>query len=137
MSRLENKVPPPVLVILVGLLMLAISFFVPRNAPVPLVQWVGISILLGFAGYFGIRAVRLFNRSETTIDPVRIDRASNLVTAGIYQVTRNPMYLGLALILCAWGVWLWSPAQVIGPDAGKVWRRIFAIQSDSLSLALT
>jgi protein-S-isoprenylcysteine O-methyltransferase Ste14 len=28
------------------------------------------------------------------------------VTSGIYSVTRNPMYLGLTLLLTAWGLYL-------------------------------
>jgi protein-S-isoprenylcysteine O-methyltransferase Ste14 len=115
MNFLENKVPPPALVILLGLVMYFASMFMPREAPQPLLQWVAIAVLLGFAGYFGIQAIGLFKQSDTTIDPVRIHRASSLVTTGVYQVTRNPMYVGLTLILCAWGVWLWSSVQLIGP----------------------
>jgi protein-S-isoprenylcysteine O-methyltransferase Ste14 len=115
MNFLENKVPPPALVILIGLVMYFASMFITSEAPQPLLQWSAITVLLGFGGYFGIQAIGLFKRSETTIDPVRIHRASSLVTTGVYQITRNPMYVGLTLILCAWGVWLWSLVQLIGP----------------------
>ncbi|MFM6992240.1 MAG: methyltransferase family protein [Rhodoferax sp.] len=117
MSRLENRVPPPALAIVVGLLMFLTSNFLPQREPNSLAQWIGIAALLALAGNFGIRAIRLFNRSETTIDPVRIHRASSLVTSGIYQVSRNPMYVGLTMALCAWCTWLWSPALVCGPVA--------------------
>ena len=58
-----------------------------------------------------------FRRASTTIDPVRIDGASKLVTAGIYQITRNPMYVGMALMLVGVGVALGSPPSLIGPLA--------------------
>jgi protein-S-isoprenylcysteine O-methyltransferase Ste14 len=40
------------------------------------------------------------------VDPTRPDHASTIVTAGIYSLTRNPMYLGFLLILAAWAAWL-------------------------------
>ena len=40
-----------------------------------------------------------FRRRDTTINPYKIDAASTLVTSGVYRWTRNPMYLGLLLVL--------------------------------------
>jgi len=40
------------------------------------------------------------------------DQASNLVTTGIYQYTRNPMYLGLLLILFSIGWYLQNLASM-------------------------
>lgn len=34
------------------------------------------------------------------------DESSDLVVSGIYKYTRNPMYLGLLIILCSWAVYL-------------------------------
>jgi protein-S-isoprenylcysteine O-methyltransferase Ste14 len=39
---------------------------------------------------------------------------SSLVSAGIYKVTRNPMYLGLLFLLTAWAAFLVSPGALIG-----------------------
>lgn len=39
-----------------------------------------------------------------TVDPTRPDRATSLVSTGVYRFTRNPMYLGFATILMGWGV---------------------------------
>ena len=50
---------------------------------------------------FGGAGVVQFLRARTTVDPHRANRASSLVTGGVYRVTRNPMYLGMLLFLVA------------------------------------
>lgn len=54
-----------------------------------------------------------FFKSKTTVDPTTPSKASKLVTSGIYQFSRNPMYLGLLLILLAWGLWLGNAFNVL------------------------
>ena len=44
-----------------------------------------------------------FRRFGTTHDPAHIQRASRLVTSGVFGYTRNPMYLGIATILARLG----------------------------------
>ena len=53
--------------------------------------------LLGaIAAFTGILA---FRAKGTTTNPSRPEEASTLVTGGIYKLTRNPMYLGMVIIL--------------------------------------
>lgn len=40
-----------------------------------------------------------FKRAQTTIDPLKPEKASSLVSNGIFQFSRNPMYLGMVFIL--------------------------------------
>lgn len=67
----------------------------------------GLLVILGL----GVDASALiqFRRHRTTIDPTRPARASALVTTGIYRVSRNPMYLGMATVLTGVAVWMGSP----------------------------
>ncbi|MDH5305282.1 MAG: isoprenylcysteine carboxylmethyltransferase family protein, partial [Gammaproteobacteria bacterium] len=41
-------------------------------------------------------------------NPLKPETASALVQSGIFGKTRNPMYVGLLLILSGWAVWLES-----------------------------
>ena len=50
----------------------------------------------------------LFFKARTTFHPLQADRTSTLVTSGMYRVTRNPMYLGLLLLLIGWAILLGS-----------------------------
>jgi len=53
-----------------------------------------------------VLAVLAFRRAGTTVNPMNPDSSSSLVVSGIYTRSRNPMYLGLLLILLAWGMYL-------------------------------
>jgi protein-S-isoprenylcysteine O-methyltransferase Ste14 len=115
MSKLENRVPPPFLLLIVGAAMYGASFLTMKVAIDDTLRWIVCGVILSVAGLFGPTAFRTFGKANTTIDPVHIDRASSLVTVGIYQYTRNPMYVSLTLILCAWSIWLSSPVLLVGP----------------------
>jgi len=55
-----------------------------------------------------------FRRARTTINPLRPETSSQLVTAGIYQYSRNPMYVGMCCQLAAVAVFLAAPASLLG-----------------------
>jgi protein-S-isoprenylcysteine O-methyltransferase Ste14 len=54
-----------------------------------------------------------FRRARTTVNPMTPSASSSLVTAGIYTVTRNPMYLGFAMFLLGWGIFLANPVSLL------------------------
>lgn len=56
-----------------------------------------VLFLLGFG--ILIMAARSFKEHNTTINPIKIETASSLVVSGIFNYSRNPMYLGMVLIL--------------------------------------
>jgi protein-S-isoprenylcysteine O-methyltransferase Ste14 len=57
--------------------------------------------------------IREFSRLETTVNPLDLTESTRLATQSIYRYTRNPMYLGLTLILVGWGLHLDSPVNVL------------------------
>ena len=56
-----------------------------------------------------------FRRAKTTVNPLKPETSSSLVTSGVYRLTRNPMYVGLALVLLAWAVFLSCAWALPGP----------------------
>lgn len=49
-------------------------------------------------------AIIQFISSKTTTNPLEPEKTSTLVTSGIYNFTRNPMYLAMLLFLIAFGL---------------------------------
>ena len=94
---MNNKIPPPVVTLFFGLcIFFSRSHFPDFNNQILDVLSV-ISILLGIT--ILLLAVRLFNKQNTTVNPIKIEKASSLVVAGIFQYSRNPMYLGMLFVL--------------------------------------
>ncbi|WP_436515823.1 methyltransferase family protein [Ekhidna sp. To15] len=70
--------------------------------------FLAIGVLTAFSGIISFRL------KGTTVDPTKPDKASALVTGGIYSYTRNPMYLGMALVLIGGIIRIGSPIAVLG-----------------------
>jgi protein-S-isoprenylcysteine O-methyltransferase Ste14 len=115
MNVLENKVPPPIVALLIGTVMWAVA----RLSPLPEggSPWrPAIAWAVGGLGFLVVALGMLaFRRAKTTINPVNIGAASSIVTSGVYRYTRNPMYVGLALMLVSWAVHIAVPSMLVGP----------------------
>lgn len=127
----ENRIPPPILALAVGLGMLPFS----ADGPAPIWRIAGAVVVFLIAGAFGLPALRAFRRARTTIDPVRIDRADALVTGGVYRISRNPMYVSLTLLLAAWAIWLGGVWVWAGPVAVVLWLSRFQIRPEERAMA--
>ncbi|MFN3960548.1 MAG: methyltransferase family protein [Parvularculaceae bacterium] len=106
-------IPPPVLALACGGLM----WLVARQAPLPAVDFpgrLGLAAALAGAGLLiDLVSVAAFIRARTTVNPLAPEKANALVVEGLYRVSRNPMYLGMLLILLGWGLWLGQPLALI------------------------
>jgi protein-S-isoprenylcysteine O-methyltransferase Ste14 len=60
------------------------------------------AVLFSVALIIGLSAVFGFHRAKTTVNPLKPEASTALVTGGIYRWTRNPMYLAMLLVLIAW-----------------------------------
>ena len=94
---METKIPPPLVTLVFGMSI----YFSREMFPAIEIQYslyLGIFLLL--SGFFIlVSAVRLFRKDETTVNPLSPEQATKLVTDGIFKYSRNPMYLGMAVVL--------------------------------------
>ncbi|MXV08206.1 isoprenylcysteine carboxylmethyltransferase family protein [Xanthomonas sp. LMG 9002] len=104
------RVPPPLLV-LVGA---AGAWVAARAWPAPTLLLPGqraLGVVLIVAGVIAnVAPKRHFRRAGTTVNPLQPHRASALVQSGLHRHSRNPMYVGHALMLLGWLLWLGHPA---------------------------
>ena len=106
MNALELKIPPPLQVIITATAMYGVSKTLPMlKFSVTGSKW--LSVGLGITGLsVAAMGVTQFKKAQTTVNPKTPENATHLVTSGIYQYTRNPMYVGLVLILLGWALYL-------------------------------
>jgi protein-S-isoprenylcysteine O-methyltransferase Ste14 len=113
MKFLECKIPPALLfAIFTGLMWVIFKYLKSFSFSHPILPWIAkalfsIGILIGIAG------VREFWKRKTTVDPHRPDKASSFVKSGIYNYTRNPMYLGLLVGLIGILFYFANPLNIL------------------------
>lgn len=66
-------------------------------------------IVVGAGLMFGLAGVVAFRKAKTTTNPVEPSATSALVISGVYRLSRNPMYVGLLLMLLGWAIFLAHP----------------------------
>ena len=103
---MELKVSPVMLTFLLGALMWLAARHTTGFAVAPEWRWALLGTLGGAGLMVGMAGVWSFHKARTTVNPWRPQATSALVVSGIYRWTRNPMYLGLALALAGWGLYL-------------------------------
>lgn len=114
MTFLEHRIPPPIVALLCGTGMAFIAGGLPDLDAIARGQLVA-AIAIALAGLaICLAGVVSFRRAKTTVNPLKPETASSLVDTGIYRVTRNPMYLGFAMCLLGWMVYLDSVWAVAG-----------------------
>lgn len=113
MKKLETKIPPVVVFITAALLMKLISIYVPAIDIPEYARLLMTIIFLLWGGVMGLFGVISFLRVKTTVDPIKPEKASTLVDTGVYKISRNPMYLGLGLLLIAFAFYLKSIASLL------------------------
>jgi len=94
MQKLIDYRPPRIAMTFV-LIAVAVNVLIPLPIHPALPAAAGITGLLGFA--LMMRAWWLFRMTQTAICPTR--NSTTLVTHDVFSVSRNPMYMGMLLML--------------------------------------
>ena len=135
MHALDLKIPPPLVAVATGAVMWALSLL-PPVIEVPTLIRVAVALavatpggLFPLAGGIGLR------RAATTANPMKPQRASSLVTSGVFGITRNPMYVGLLFVILAWAAFLCSLwALLLGPAGFVLYMTHFQIRPEERAL---
>lgn len=106
MKFLELKIPPLLIFAIAFSLMWLTSLITNRADMNKTFRLVFSIISLAAGGSIALAGAIEFKKAKTTFDPLNPNLASLVVSTGIYQHTRNPMYLGLLFGLLAWTSYL-------------------------------
>lgn len=131
---LECRVPPPVVALVTAAAMHMLARTWPGGLPA---AWRPVGVATAVSGVaLALWAILSFRRAVTTIHPTRPHEASTLVVLGPNRWSRNPMYVGLLLVLVGWGVWLGSAAAFVVVPFAWGWLRRFQVLPEERALAV-
>ena len=124
------RIPP---LLLMMLIVVAMYFSAPFLPTITLYQTVSVYVaaivlVLGFV--IAVLAIWEFHRAKTTVDPIHVENTSQLVTSGVYSVSRSPMYVSFSLMLLAFVIYLRSPLLVSGVIFFVVYLNVFQIGAE-------
>lgn len=113
MHWLELKIPPLAVLLVFAVAMLGLSYALPELSR-SLVSAPAIALALAACGALVAAAgVVAFRQQRTTVNPLTPGASSSVVSAGVYRLSRNPMYLGFLLALAGWAVYLSNVAAAL------------------------
>ena len=106
MLRLELRIPPLAWVAGFAAAIAVVSIYVPLlRIEIPGHEYAAAA--LAFVGLSVAAAgVLQFRRARTTVNPMSPHKTSTVVSSGLYRWSRNPMYLGMALLLIGVAAWV-------------------------------
>ncbi len=107
----SDKILPPVYFLSAIILAVLLHFLLPMWKLVHY-PWLLFGLIPFSTGIvFNLLADQTFKKYDTTVKP--FERSEVLVTSGVFRVSRNPMYLGMQLILVGIAVMLGSLAPFV------------------------
>lgn len=129
---LELRVPPLVLALVCALAMGLLSRWVAgwrltMPWPLPALPTVAGAVVAG-------AAVQANWRARTTLNPMNPAQARSLVTDSVYRFSRNPMYLGMVLVLLGWAAWLGHPLALALVPLAALYLQRFQIRPEERAL---
>ncbi len=100
------RIPPPFVASMFAVLVWATNLVLPAGKVFFSGQTVMAVVLVVLGFTIAFVAGRSFRKAGTQIDPRNPDKSETIVQTGIFQYSRNPMYLGMVLVLVGWSVWI-------------------------------
>lgn len=111
---MELRIPPPIQTLFWGFLMWVLDDLITIELGFPeTLKLIACFLLIAAASVFLVSALIGFVKQKTTVTPLNPQKSSSIVKTGVYAYSRNPMYLGMGLLLFAWFIWLENPINII------------------------
>ena len=126
------KIPPPLLV----LILVVSNYFSSKKIGLILISNQKlISFIIFLIGVIIlINPIVKFIKSKTTIDPIKFKKVNKLITSGIYKYSRNPMYLGLLMIVISTSILYLNIFSIATPMLFYFWINRFQIKREEIFL---
>jgi protein-S-isoprenylcysteine O-methyltransferase Ste14 len=134
MSALELKVPPVALVLVHAAIMWLLAKMTPSLSVTYGGQSLIVAALTTVGALISLAGVIAFRRAHTTVDPTRPEKSTALVATGVYRISRNPMYVGLLLLLAAWAAHLANLAALVALPVFVAYMQRFQIIPEERAL---
>lgn len=127
---LDLKIPPVALFLVCAVVMWALTAAYPGAGFVLPGAAAAFAVCVALGGGVGIAGVAAFRRHSTTVDPTAPEKTKSIVTESIYEYSRNPMYLALAVTLAGWGLFLQNVAALLVPPVFVAYMTQFQIKPE-------
>ena len=129
---MKIKIPPPLIVVFLTTLVYLSSNFI-IGFELPFRTQISILLLLIGLSVLFIPVFQFF-KSKTTINPQNFKNVNNLVSSGIFKISRNPMYLGMLIIIMSTVVYYFNYFSVLTPFIFYFWINEFQIKREEKKL---
>ncbi|MDD9156866.1 isoprenylcysteine carboxylmethyltransferase family protein [Aliivibrio sp. S4TY2] len=131
LSKLELRIPPPLVMLLFMVTVFAFDKIMPFDLfYLPWLTYVLVISLIVLGGFVSLWGVKEFRDAKTTVNPLKPESSSSLVNSGVYQYTRNPMYLGFLLILLSSVVYTQHPLGLVSALGFVTYMNRFQIEPE-------
>ena len=122
------KIPPPLIVLV---LIVSIYFSSKKIDLINIPLQLEISIFILSAGILiFLNPVLQFIKSKTTVNPIQFEEVNKLVTSGIFKYSRNPMYLGMLMIVLSTSIFYLNIYSILTPLLFMLWINKFQIKRE-------
>ncbi|OCH15631.1 MULTISPECIES: isoprenylcysteine carboxylmethyltransferase family protein [unclassified Aliivibrio] len=135
LSKLELRIPPPLVMLLFMVTVFGFDKIMPFTLfYLPWLTYASVISLVTLGGVIALWGVKEFKNAKTTVNPLKPESSSSLVNSGIYQYTRNPMYLGLLLILLSAVIYSQHPLGLVSALGFVLYMNRFQIEPEEKML---
>lgn len=105
-------IPPPIYMLVFASIMWGLGQYYPLYLWSFNTQYIGVGVIF-IGGCIDLSSLVKFLLSKASINPMKPEKTQVLVTTGMYRFSRNPMYLGLLLLLIGWALYVGALSAIL------------------------